>query len=96
MTERRVIPMKKEAKKTHEKEPPLISEVKEAEKSTHAFEVTAAVLNVRREPDTKSRITAQVRRGQVLIVDEEKDGWGRLRSGAGWISLEYAERKCAV
>ena len=30
------------------------------------------------------------------IVDEEKDGWGRLRSGAGWISLEYAERKCAV
>ncbi len=96
MTERRVIPMKKEAKKTHEKEPPLISEVKEAEKSAHAFEVTAAVLNVRREPDTKSRITAQVRRGQVMIVDEEKDGWGRLRSGAGWISLEYAERKCAV
>ena len=26
------------------------------------------------------------------IIEKHKAGWGRLKSGAGWISLDYARR----
>lgn len=55
--------------------------------------VKASILNVRREPNTTSEITTQLRKDQILIISEERDGWGKLMSGAGWISLEYTERR---
>lgn len=55
--------------------------------------VRASILNVRREPTTSSEITTQLRRDQFLAISEERNGWGRLMSGAGWISLEYTERR---
>lgn len=44
-------------------------------------------LNVRQEPNTLSKINAKVYQNQVFTIVEEKDGWGKLKSGAGWISL---------
>ena len=44
-------------------------------------------LNVRQEPNTLSKINAIVYQNQVFTIVEEKDGWGKLKSGAGWISL---------
>jgi len=58
--------------------------------------VRASILNVRREPNTASEITTQLRKDQILTISEEKNGWGRLMSGAGWISLEYTERSESV
>lgn len=44
-------------------------------------------LNVRQEPNTISKINAKVYQNQVFTIIEEKNGWGKLKSGAGWISL---------
>ncbi|MCR5271568.1 MAG: amidase [Lachnospiraceae bacterium] len=64
-------------------------------KKSYTVMITASVLNVRRKPTTNSAIETQVRKGEVYtIVDESSDGkWGKLKSGAGWISLAYTRRK---
>ena len=60
--------------------------------TSFTVKVNTAVLNVRREPNASSAITTQVRSGQVFTIVEERNGWGRLKSGAGWISLYYTKR----
>lgn len=51
-------------------------------------------LNIRQEPNTLSEIKGKVYQNQVFTIVEEKDGWGKLKSGAGWISLsdKYIKR----
>lgn len=44
-------------------------------------------LNVRQEPNALSKINTIIYQNQVFTIVEEKDGWGKLKSGAGWISL---------
>ena len=44
-------------------------------------------LNIRKEANTSSQIMGQVFEGQVFTIVEEKNGFGRLLSGKGWISL---------
>lgn len=44
-------------------------------------------LNIRQEPNTLSKINGKVYQNQVFTIVEEKNGWGKLKSGAGWISL---------
>ena len=53
--------------------------------------VTADVLNVRYAPNTSSRITTTVKKGEAYtIVERTADAkWGKLKSGAGWIHLSY-------
>lgn len=51
--------------------------------------ITASSLNVRRLGSTKSEVVATVRRNEVYTITAECDGWGRLKSGAGWIYLKY-------
>lgn len=55
------------------------------------------VLNIRANPDGNSLITGKITETMsVTIVDEARDQaghlWGRLKSGAGWIRLDYALR----
>ena len=54
--------------------------------------VTADVLNVRSGPGTNYKVNTQVRKGEIYTIVGESNGWGKLKSGAGWISLEYASR----
>ena len=44
-------------------------------------------LNIRQDPSVKSKINGQVYKGQVFTIVEVKNGFGKLKSGAGWISL---------
>ena len=53
-------------------------------------------LNIRTGPGTGYTKTQYIPKGTYTIV-EEADGkgatkWGRLKSGAGWISLDYVKR----
>ena len=48
-------------------------------------------LNVRNEPDVNSKINTTVKKGEVFTIVEEYKGWGKLKSGAGWISLNYTK-----
>ena len=63
----------------------------------YTVRITASVLNVRKGPGTGYGIATQVKRGEVYtIVAEEMNGatkWGKLKSGAGYISLAYTEKR---
>ena len=52
--------------------------------------VTADVLNVRKSPTTSSAVVTTIRKNEVYTIVGESDGWGKLKSGVGWISLAYA------
>lgn len=51
--------------------------------------INADVLNVRAGVGTSYKITTQVTKNQIFTIVDERDGWGKLKSGAGWISLDY-------
>ena len=53
--------------------------------------VTVKNLNIRKGPGTKYGRVKYIVPG-VYTITEEKDGWGKLKSGAGWISLAYAKK----
>lgn len=55
--------------------------------------ITTSVLNVRKGPGTSYAITTTVRKGGVYTIVDEQDGWGKLKSGAGWIKLSYTQKK---
>lgn len=51
-------------------------------------------LNIREWPSTDAPIAGQIREKMSLTITEEATGkgakrWGKLKSGAGWISLDY-------
>ena len=54
--------------------------------------INTDVLNVRAGAGTSYPVVTQVKRGQVYTIVDEKDGWGKLKSGAGWIKLSYTIR----
>ena len=58
----------------------------------YLVKVTTAVLNVRKGPSTGYAVATQVKNGEVYTIVEEKNGWGRLKSGAGWICLDYTKK----
>lgn len=52
------------------------------------------VLNVRKEPSYKSEKTASLAYNDLnkYTIVEERNGWGKLKSGIGWINLKYTVR----
>lgn len=46
-------------------------------------------LNVRAGAGVQYKIKTTVSAGEVYTIVEESNGWGKLKSGAGWISLYY-------
>lgn len=65
-----------------------------------SFSVRVSItdLNIRRGPGTNYAKTGKCTGKGVFTITEVKSGkgstagWGRLKSGAGWISLDYAKR----
>lgn len=51
--------------------------------------ITANVLNVRSGAGKSSRILSTVRKGDICVITEERDGWGKIVSPSGWISSQY-------
>ena len=58
----------------------------------YLIKVSVDILNVRSGPGTGYRISTQVKKNQVYTIIDEKNGWGKLKSGAGWISLQYTRK----
>ncbi len=59
----------------------------------YTVKITANVLNVRKGPGASYPITTTVKKDQVFTIVEEEGNWGKLKSGAGWISLAYTDKK---
>lgn len=66
-------------------------------KKDDSFKVRIAInnLRIRRGPGTDTAVEGFIAPGVYTIVETQKTGeytWGRLKSGAGWIALKFAER----
>ena len=64
----------------------------------YLVKVTASIVNYRKGPGTNNPIVGQVKRNEVYTIVGEADGpgaskWGKLKSGAGWLSLDFCQRK---
>ena len=59
---------------------------------SYLVSIDASILNVRSGPGTGYKITTQVKRHGIFTIVEEKNGWGKLKSGAGWIKLSYTKK----
>ena len=60
--------------------------------SPYRVRVTADKLNFREGPGTNYKVAGFVKKNQVYTIVEEKNGWGKLKSGAGWLSLSYVKK----
>ena len=63
----------------------------------HTVKVTANSLYYRNGPGTNYSVKGLVRKNEVYTITEVSTGkgsskWGKLKSGAGWISLDYTIR----
>ena len=65
------------------------------EDKTSIFESWCDFLNyfdVRKGPGTSYGVVMTLPKGGGYTIIEESGGWGKLKSGAGWISLKYTEK----
>lgn len=58
----------------------------------YIVKITADVLNVRAGAGTQYKITTQVKKNCLFTIVAEKGKWGKLKSGAGWIHLDYTKK----
>mgnify|MGYP003298459115 CR=1 FL=1 len=58
--------------------------------------ITASSLNIRAGAGTSYKVVGVIKdKGIYTIVEEKMNGstkWGKLKSGAGWISLGYTKK----
>ena len=58
--------------------------------------ITATDLNIRKGPGTNYGINGQIKPGVYTIVSEAMGAgaskWGKLKSGAGWVSLDFCKK----
>lgn len=60
---------------------------KEETFKSYVVKILVDELNVRKEASFDSTVVGVVKKGQAFTIVEEKNGLGKLKSGAGWISL---------
>lgn len=58
----------------------------------YLVKINTDVLNVRAGAGTSYPVNTQVRRGQIYTIVDEVNGWGKLKSGAGYIKLSYTTK----
>lgn len=58
----------------------------------YTIRITCDALNVRGGPGINYPRNTIIRDKKKYTIVEEQNGWGKLKSGAGWISLNYTER----
>lgn len=58
----------------------------------YVVRITASALNVRNGAGVNYKVNAVVRKGEAFTIVETKKGWGKLKSGKGWINLAYTQK----
>jgi hypothetical protein len=75
-----------------------IGQAPDAPFTAYTVKVTADALNIRKGPGTDTAIVGDIKDKGVYTIVEEATGpganrWGRLKSGAGWISLDHTQKR---
>ena len=60
--------------------------------SGYKVKITADTLNVRKGAGVSYKVVTTVKKNEVYTIVQELNGWGKLKSGAGWISLKYTKK----
>ena len=60
--------------------------------SSYIVKITADVLNVRAGAGTSYKIVTTVKKNEAYTIVETINGLGKLKSGVGWICLDYTKR----
>lgn len=58
----------------------------------YKVKITASALNIRAGAGMNYGIKGTIRDRGVYTIIDEKSGWGKLKSGAGWIALSYCKK----
>lgn len=58
--------------------------------TTFKVRIKCAALNIRKSADFNSAVVGTVKKGEVYTIVETSNGLGKLKSGAGWISMGSA------
>ena len=58
----------------------------------YVIKVTANVLNIRAGAGTNFKVIGQLRKFDLCTIIAEKNNWGKLKNGAGWICLDYVQK----
>lgn len=69
------------------------SETKPEEFKPYLVVVTASALYYRKGPGKEYAANGIIKRNEVYTIVAEQDGWGKLKSGAGWICLKYTRKR---
>lgn len=81
------------SKKEETKKKTTTKKTTTSSKKEHVVIINAAKLNVRKGAGVRYAVTTTVKKGDAYTITEEKNGWGKLKSGAGWINLAYTKKK---
>lgn len=60
--------------------------------TSYTVKVTVDALNIRKGAGTNYAIAGTITDKGIYTIVEESGGWGKLKSGEGWISLQYTEK----
>ena len=60
--------------------------------SSYMVKITADALNIRSGPGTNYNINGVITDQGIYTIVQESGTWGKLKSGAGWISLKYTKK----
>ena len=58
----------------------------------YVIKVTADVLNIRAGAGTNFKVIGQLRKFDLCTIIAEKNNWGKLKNGTGWICLNYVQK----
>lgn len=58
----------------------------------YKVKVNTAALHIRKGPGTNHPSVGIVHMNEIYTIVDESNGFGKLKSGAGWISLKYTKR----
>ena len=81
----------KEDKKINKEEQNNSNQDKNINSNEFKVKVNVDVLNIRSGVGTSCKIVGQIKDRGVYTIVEKQGSWGKLKSGAGWISLNYCK-----
>ena len=58
----------------------------------YLVQINADILNVRAGAGVNYKVNTQIKRNGIYTIVAEKGDWGKLKSGAGWINLDYTQK----
>ena len=85
-------PIAATAKKSIVASPVGVAKKESTECDPYDVKVTAQLLSVRTGAGLDNPIKTAVKKNTICTIIEEKNDWGRLNNGTGWIHLKYTKR----